>query len=534
MSEPKPSIDGFVPRRRTTPESQAVSGLSRKLDHEPGLQRSQAETDHQHLSGVSTSGNLRSDIDTSLREIDDEQAGTKKHRKQFINKRKLIKRIVIALLIIGVLIGGFLGVKALLAASNIFKGNLFGLVQAKPLKKDANGRSNILILGTSGSVDDQSHDGADLTDSMIVLSVDQEKKDAYMVSLPRDLWVKYGQACTAGLEGKLNALFECYDDGNEAGAKALSSKAGEITGLDIQYYVHVNWAVLINAVDAVGGVDVTIESNPKGEELLDRNFDWTCNYRCYFVRYKDGERVHLDGEHALALARARGATAPNSGLAAGNFDREKNQQKVIKALREKALSAGTLADIGKVTSLIDALGANIKTNFATEEFQTLMGLGRDIPSDKVISIALNKTGEEVVATGDIGGQSVVRAVKGIYDYSGIAAYIKKQMSSDPATREGAMIGVYNGSDAAGIAKKTADDLESKGLTIGDYGNVTVAGEYQAYEIYDLTNGEMPATKAKLEQIYGTKVQTGRPPFATTGLDFMIIVGQAPRASGETQ
>ena len=534
MSEPKPSIDGFIPRRRNVSAGQSYTGLVRHNENSGMQQRHIPVSQPDEPENTTQPHNLRTDIDSSLREIDDQQDTQKKHRKQFVNKRKLIKRIILVVLLIGILIGGFLGVKALIAAGNIFKGNLFGLVQSKPLKKDENGRSNILIFGTSGSVDDQTHEGVNLTDSLIVLSVDQEKKDAYMVSIPRDFWVKYGQGCAAGYEGKINALFECYDDEKEAGATALSSKIGEVVGLDIQYYVHVNWAVLIGSVDAVGGVDVTIESNPKGVEVLDRNFDWTCNYTCYFVRYQDGERVHLDGEHALALARARGATPPTSGLAEGNFDREKNQQKVIKALQEKALSAGTLADVGKVTSLVDALGSNIKTNFATEEFQTLMGLGRDIKSDKIVSIALNKEGESVVQTGDISGQSAVRAVKGLYDYSGIAAYIKKQMSSDPAAREGAMIGVYNGTDVSGLAKKTSEDLEAKGLTIGDYGNVTVAGEYEAYEIYDLSGGEKPATKTKLEQLYSTTVRAGQPPFATTGLDFIVIVGKAPADSSEPQ
>lgn len=55
-----------------------------------------------------------------------------------------------------------------------------------------------------------------------------------------------------------------------------------------------------------------------------------------------------------------------TGLAQSNFDREKNQQKVIVALREKALSAGTLANPGKVMSLISALGDNLNTNFDTK------------------------------------------------------------------------------------------------------------------------------------------------------------------------
>src|SRR5690606_10541770 len=148
------------------------------------------------------------------------------------------------------------------------------------------------------------------------------------------------------------------------------------------------YSAVTKAVDAVGGVDVTIESNPPGMGILDRNFDWKCNFQCYYVRYDDGEKVHLDGEHALALSRARNAQG-GYGLAAGNFDREKNQQKVAKAVREKALSLGTLTNVGRVTELLDAMGDNLKTNVDKSEIQTIVSLASDVPSESIISLDLN-------------------------------------------------------------------------------------------------------------------------------------------------
>lgn len=79
-----------------------------------------------------------------------------------------------------------------------------------------------------------------------------------------------------------------------------------MTGLDVQYYAHINYTVVREAVDAVGGVDVKIESSdPRG--ILDRNFDWKCNCECYYVNYKNGEVAHMDGEHALAFMRTQRA-----------------------------------------------------------------------------------------------------------------------------------------------------------------------------------------------------------------------------------
>src|SRR5690606_37609641 len=158
------------------------------------------------------------------------------------------------------------------------------------------------------------------------------------------------------------------------------------------------YSAVTKAVDAVGGVDVTIESNPPGMGILDRNFDWKCNYQCYYVKYEDGETAHLDGEHALALARARNAQG-GYGLAAGNFDREKNQQKILRALREKALSLGTLTNIGAVTELLDAMGENLKTNVDTSEVQTIMALASEIPSEAIIPPDLYDEENPLVPTG---------------------------------------------------------------------------------------------------------------------------------------
>ena len=63
-----------------------------------------------------------------------------------------------------------------MASSHIFKGDIFGLIQQKELKADSNGRSNILLLGTSE--DDPGHEGSYLTDSIMILSISQSKKDA--------------------------------------------------------------------------------------------------------------------------------------------------------------------------------------------------------------------------------------------------------------------------------------------------------------------------------------------------------------------
>ena len=536
------SLEGFIPR-----QSGSKLGDFHSADKQQAAKKApsrQIKTDGETVLSKDTVGQPRKgrligrdDIDESLREIDDasfqETKKSRKERKKDLKAKKPKRRVrriifwvLMALLAAGLAVGGYLVYKAATATESVFQGSVFDIVKNDPLKTDANGRSNFLVFGTAEDDEGGTHGGANLTDSIMVISVDQEEHNAYMISLPRDLWVAYQETCTVGNQGKLNAVYFCAsDDGADetAGAQALMAKAGEITGLDIQYYVHLNFTAVVDAVNAVGGVDVTINSSdPRG--ILDRNFDWKCNYTCYYVNYQNGEEVHLDGEHALALARARNA-AGGYGLPNGNFDREQNQQMIIKALRDKALSAGTLTNVSAVTGLIDALGNNLRTNIETKEVRTLMDIASNTEDTDIVSLSLVEEGNMLVTTGSYNGQSIVRPVAGLLDYSAIQEFVYINVSADPFVREEPVVSVFNGSGVAGVAQNAAYELEDAGFTVAEVDNAP-EGSYQTVEIYQL-NSEKTASAEKLEDLYGVKVKTTVPPVAVVGdTDFVVIIGNA--------
>jgi len=437
--------------------------------------------------------------------------------------------------------------RAFMASSHIFKGDIFGLIQQKELKADSNGRSNILLLGTSE--DDPGHEGSYLTDSIMILSISQSKKDAYMISIPRDLYVKYRRSCNSGNAGKINEYFNCVNSDwssteAEDERQAASRKFfGNIVGLDLQYSVHVNYTVLRDLVSALGGIKVTIESrDPRGQ--MDGNFDWKCrggNPRAshatmvkncppngHFIDYPNGP-VDLDAEHALYLAQARGASGISYGFEQSNFDREKNQQKVLVAIKEKATSAGTLTNFGAVTGIIDALGKNLRTNFETSEIRTLMSLGQNIKSDAIKSVSLLGTpvGDLVVAQTVNGISSVIPAA-GTYDYSQIQAYINKTLNATEVSKESAHVVVLNASGASGVAKREADKLEKLGMVIDSIDNAPHSGSAGSNKIYQVAGrASAPHTKAKLESIYHAQATTGTPPVATgSHTQFVVVVGQS--------
>ncbi len=535
------NIDGFIVRNRSRQDKAPRLGIdnlqvprrflktppkrSERADPSGGLQPA---ADH-GLSPQSASAVAGGGLSQVLAEmpLDDAPPTAKPERALRRHQlRRWLKFAALSLLVALLLIGGYVGVKFFLAGGRVFNGNLFAALmsEGKNLKTDQYGRVNILLFGTSE--DDPQHDGALLTDSIMLLNINPKDKTGFLMSVPRDLWVKYNQACPSGYEGKINAAYECGlgQSKNEAAGSAMLSKMVEqFSGVSVQYYVHVNYTALRDAVNAVGGVTVTINSSdPRG--VLDRNFDWKCNFRCYYVKYPNGP-VTLDGEHALALARARNA-AGGYGLSSGNFDREKYQREIIIALRDKAMSAGVLTNPVKVTKLMDGLGNNVKTNFSASEVKTLIGLARQIDASKLQTINLVDPKAPLVTTGAYGDQSIVRPVAGLTNFSKIQAVVRAYETGEiNLLSEAAKIDVLNGSGVPGAAQKEADNLTAQGLSVNTVGNAA-GGPYAArYQLFDLS-GNKPATKSKLEQLLGVTAQdkSALPANVFSRSDFVIIVG----------
>lgn len=545
MKNKKSSVDGFIPRRSKSQIGEFHQNSKHNVVKKDNNDKFLHNNGHGMSLDLNNGQNQKerqfgySDIDESLKVIDSSTDTAKKlsrRQQKRLNKRskkprskvrKVIKFIVILLILALIGVGGYLGYKFVNASGNAVQGSILGLFKKTPLKQDGNGRSNFLVLGTSE--DDAGHDGASLTDSMLVVSIDQTNKDIYMFSVPRDLYVKYGEACPAGYAGKINAYFSCSNDGTTKEAEQdrltkTQTLVGGIFGIDIQYGVHVNHTVIKQAVDAVGGIDVDVQGSNGDSGILDRNFDWRCNYKCYLVKYENGVH-HLDGEHALFLSMARGDIAPTYGLGNSNFDREKNQQKILMALKERATSSGILTNLNAVTKLIDALGDNLRTNIGTDEIQTIMNVASDVKSTDVHTLSLFGQDEAVVTTGSYGGASVVMPAAGIYDYSEIKSFVAKNLSNDPIAKEAAPIVVLNGSGQTGYGQTKANELIEAGYTVAEVDNAP-EGTYGAVEIYQIGTSSSGTAK-KLAAKYNVKLKTTTPPVTVAGTtQYVIIFGSA--------
>lgn len=457
-------------------------------------------------------------FDFSLDSTDIKKEDLKKAKKNKKGKKINKKRCIILASIAGVLVvaaavvliwGNDIIAKITGGKSGIW--DLAGLVDENyvDLKTDSKGRTNILVFGTSGydmsgSEGSGVHDGAQLTDSIMLVSLDQTTGDVAMVSLPRDL--KAGMTCTA--TGKVNEVYWCANqDGNneEAGAEALMNKVTEIFGVDFQYYVHVNWAALTTVVDAIGGITVTLD-----EDINDYYYTKTV--------IQAGIPTTLTGEQALGLARAR------HGTEQGDFTRGNSQQKILIAIKDKVLSEGV--DLGGAMDLVSAVGDNVRMNFNLDEIKSGVHLLStiDLSAMRQVPITDWKQGISIMTTANIGGVSYVVPSAGVGNYTEVKAYIAKMFDSNPAVREEPTVEVLNGSEQVGVASVEQEKLIAEEFRVPAVDDAPT-NDFVGYSVYVL-NEDKVGSKKKLEEIYKTQAKSADelPEGISSDCDFVVIVG----------
>jgi LCP family protein required for cell wall assembly len=468
------------------------------------------------VKGASSRGRSRSTSAAAGTVVGGKILGEKKPR----SIKKIIKRILLALVILLVLMGAWVGGKFLYNAYKLSNGNIFSVLQNVKLKGEENGRVTILLAGNSA--DDVGHDGAELTDSIMLLSIDTKNNQAYMLSIPRDLYVNidgdYGKINSAYVAGKANDF--TANGLPKGGMGQLEQIVEDNFGVDINYYALVNYNAFKEAVDAVGGITITVASDdPRG--LYDPNIDYTNNKP--LVKLSNGRHT-LNGQAALDLARARGDAYNSYGFAQSDFDRASNQRQMLLALKTKAVSANVLANPAKLSSLADAIGGNVSTDMNLGEVRRLYDLTKSLGAEKIASISLNNVlGVNLLANYRApNGSSALIPAAGVDDYSDIQTALKRATSSDPVVREQATVVVLNGTDTMGIASQLRTTLTGKNI------NVTAIGDALAPQakttIIDVSKGKKNGTKALLTKLYGNNVTTINPYSDAYDADFIIIAG----------
>lgn len=185
-------------------------------------------------------------------------------------------------------------------------------------------RINILLMGYGGA----GHDGAYLTDSMVIMSLLPQTHHTTLISVPRDLWVQ--NPANSGNYTKLNAVYPvAAGDTNTkpiSGGDAVAQKVSLVTGLPINYWITINFAGFKDFINAIGGVDVNVPDAFTAK--YPANDDPSINPNWITVKFTRGLQ-HMDGQRAIIYARARYVLDNNAE--GSDFARSQRQQLIMKA-----------------------------------------------------------------------------------------------------------------------------------------------------------------------------------------------------------
>jgi LCP family protein required for cell wall assembly len=339
-------------------------------------------------------------------------------------RRKLNRFLTVAVLV-ALLTVGYYSYQIYSATSKVTGDKnplqLVSLLNPSQLKQ-TNGRVNILLAGYS--VDDPGHQGAELTDSVMIVSINPETKAADLISIPRDTWVEipgfgYQKINAAYEDGQIeNFKMSGYPNG---GMGLLEEVVDQDFGVQSDYYGLLDYQAFEDTVDAVGGITVDIQSTDS-RGLYDPNTN---------LNLPNGE-VTLNGQQALNLARARGDGAGSYGFTDGDFDRTEHQQQMLVALTKKATTASVYANPVKLSKLITAVGNNFKTDLTIGDMVSLYRDSNNIDLSTAKTLTLNDyNGQDLLASYYTpNGQDALIPAAGLDDFSQIEAAIQNTLDSN--------------------------------------------------------------------------------------------------------
>ncbi|MGE3341236.1 MAG: LCP family protein [Candidatus Altimarinota bacterium] len=388
--------------------------------------------------------------------------------------------------------------------------DLVGIISTD-LQKDDKGRTNILLLGTGG----EGHDGADLTDTIIVASLNAEKKTVSLFSIPRDLWLDL----PGYQSSRVNKIYEILKGtyGSEQSLEILRHGIENITNLSIPYHVKVDFDAFINVVDLLGGVEVVVEKSiydteyPKEDES---------GYETFSI--EAGTHL-LDGSTALKFARSRHSTS--------DFDRAARQHKILNALKTKAQEADLLSSPLLLKKLYNEFEDHVETNISTLELIGLGQLAQDFDQENITSAVLIDT--DILDMGSFlytperqlyGGAFVLVPIGNTYE--DIQRFIALVFDFPEFFQEDASIQILNGTNRFGLAAQLGQKLIPYGFNVQRYDNAD-RKDYTTTHYYIHKPEQTRVTDEVIQLFFpGAIKMKGAPPAGiNTDYDLSIITGQ---------
>lgn len=369
-------------------------------------------------------------------------------------------------------------------------------------------RINVLLLGIDHR-DDEPLEGS-RSDVMMLVSVDPVSKSVVMVSIPRDLWVAipgYG-------EQRINVAHAL--GGPELAMKTVSANLG----IKIDHYARIDFHGFEQIVDTLGGVLVDVERPIKDDEYP------TDDYGLMRIYIPPGPQW-MNGKTALQYARSRHSE--------DDFGRARRQQRVLVAMRDRALQANM---IFKAPELVPLAQKTVATDFNPLDLVKLAKLSTEIKHDRIVNLVIDADYARPFTTVD-GAEvllpnwpAIQSAIAQAFNRAATQAAATPTPDSAERTAPAAAptpapsqikVEVLNGTSRAGLAAATAERLRQQGFQIAGIDSADRV-DYRETRLFAQQGREAAAaTVASALGLSPTQVQ----PLGTSasGADVRVILGQ---------
>lgn len=400
-----------------------------------------------------------------------------------------------------------------------------------PLAASQPNRMTILCLGLDSADPNASYRRSD---TVIVISVDFASRSAGMLSIPRDLYVPI-TGLTPPQRNRINTAYvwgEYYH--YPGGGPALAMRTvRETLGIPIDHYAAIDFRGFVKAIDALGGVDITLDA---------------AVYDPYLTKWAfPAGRQHMDGDTALRFARVRYMDS--------DFQRARRQQKLLLALRDQALRSDTLP---RLPALLTSLWGAIKTDLSPAQVLSLVRLGSEMDAGRIHNHIIDETmvtpyrtaaGAAVLLPNDAAIRKLAQEVLAAAPAKAATptstrsptATATRQTAGQTATpsatpkptasptakerlvQEAARVELLNGAGIRNLAAGTRAILQAEGVQVVRIGD---ADRFTYAETLLIVYVDKPLARDLLIRKLGIKPQNVRvTPSATMGADLRVILGK---------
>lgn len=365
---------------------------------------------------------------------------------------------------------------------------------SQKLKGETNDRINILLLGIGGA----GHEGPELTDTIMIISIKPSTKQIALMSIPRDLVVPMGKFGWRKINNA-NAFGESIQ--KDFGGTFAQEIISQTFTTPIHYHIKIDFEGLINIVDILGGLKINVERN-----FTDYTYP-TDDFYTQTVSFQEGWQV-MDGETVLKYVRSRHGTNGEGS----DFARAKRQRNVLTSLKNQTVTPGLLLNPSKINALLKTIEANISTDLEGWEVIRLAGIARGLRNHETILIELDDgPGGYLYSTITAEGAYVLLPKND--SFSEINWQLKYVFTPKSQQPQPITVAIRNGTYITDYASAAAKILSDHDFFTTQITNA-VHRDWQKTTIYKLTGNVDQTQLDWLANIFSANVSLGLPNWLT--------------------